>query len=372
MTTRVFVGVVAGAAVLGVIVMVSIEPRAGAQSAIVWFADYEEPGDADWYFPGGPGFGGGQFNSGCTSDAGAGMAGTSFVKWRDVDVMPLANGGEFGLMLASVTTCGGPGFAAGTRLFRWQEPKLAYPNQGLYYKVWFYFPQSYRLTGSGDWWFWNVLQWKSRVDITDDVFFSINILNRSNGNMFFVLRDLQGCQCNLIPLAEIDVPINRWFYVEGYYDSQEDAAGQVKVWQGDEVSRTLLYDVAGIRTKFSGGDTSWSVNNYTSGLAPQPAYFFIDNAEIRAPMAEGAGQARTPGHEQTLDPRLESPRPEPDPRQAAAAGGACRTCITSSWSRMSWVPRCRKFSMWRSDLRPWPARCRDWDGRSMLPAARSR
>jgi len=252
------------------------------QSPTIWFADHEEPGDHDWYSPGGIAFGGGQFNSGCTSGTGAGMAGTSFVKWTDINVTPPANGGDFGLMLASTTTCG-QGFSAGTRMFRWKEPKWDFPNQALYYKVWFYFPQNYVLTGSPDWWFWNVLQWKSQSGAANDVFFSVNIYNRANGHMYLVLRDARGCQCNLPPLATIDVPVNQWFYIEGYYDSQDVAVGQVKIWQGDDVNRTPLYDISGVTTKYAGGDTSWSVSNYTSGLTPQPAYFFIDNAEIRTP-----------------------------------------------------------------------------------------
>ena len=256
------------------------------QGHTIWFADHEEPGDSDWYSPGGSGFGGGEFDSGCSSAAGSGMAGTTFVKWQDVGVPPPTGGGAFGLMLASVNNCGGPNYTpdygAGTRMFRWKEPKWDAPNQALQYKVWLYFPQNYLLSGSPDWWFWNVIQWKSTNDSANDVFFSLNIYNRPNGRMFLVLRDAQGCQCNLTPLAILDVPVNQWFYIDAYYDSQELPSGQVKIWQGDSANRTLLYDLSGVRTKYAGGDTAWSVNNYTSGLTPQPAYFFIDNAEIRS------------------------------------------------------------------------------------------
>src|SRR6267378_1526580 len=169
------------AAVLYDVAPVPFDTRVHSQSSIVWFADHEEPGDFDWYAPGGGGLGGGQFNSGCNSASGAGMAGTSFVKWTDINAPPPANGGDFGLMLASATTCGGPGFSAGTRMFRWKESKWDYPNQALYYKVWFYFPQNYRLTGSADWWFFNLFQWKSKYDTTNDVFFSVNIYNRPDG-----------------------------------------------------------------------------------------------------------------------------------------------------------------------------------------------
>jgi len=257
------------------------------QGQIVWFADHEEPGEFDWYRPGGVGFGGAKSDSGCSSDDGAGWAGTSLAVWKDIGIPSPINGGEFGLMLTSLNSCNtdqSPSArSAGTRMFRWKEPRWDYPNQALYYKVWFYFPQNYRLIGSPNWWFWNIVQWKSRTDVSSDVFFSLNIYNRPNGAMVFALRDAQGCQCTLDPLATIDVPINEWFYVEAYYNSQALDVGQVRIWQGNAASRTLLYDLSGVRTKYPGGDTSWSVNNYSSGLAPQPAYFFIDNAEIRTP-----------------------------------------------------------------------------------------
>jgi hypothetical protein len=261
------------------------DPRVHAQGTILWLADHEEPSDADWYFPGGLLSGGGQYASGCTSVAGAGMGGASFVRWEDAGIAPLPGGGDFGLTLAAVNTCGGPEHAttygAGTRMFRWKESVWDFANQPLTYKVWFYIPQHYTLTGSVDWWFWNIWQWKSKTETQNDVFFSVNIYNRlEGGNMYLQLRDAQA-GVNPDALANLDVPVNQWFYIEGYYDSQEDPTGRVKIWQGDAEQRTLLWDIAGVSTRFVGGDVQWSVNNYTSGLTPQPAYFFIDNAEIR-------------------------------------------------------------------------------------------
>ena len=81
----------------------------------------------------------------------------------------------------------------------------------------------------------------------------------------------------------INVPVNQWFYLEAYYESRETASGRITIWQGDEVNRTLLWDLAGVQTRFPGGWTEWYVSNYSSGLDVQPAFIGIDNAEIRLP-----------------------------------------------------------------------------------------
>ena len=96
--------------------------------------------------------------------------------------------------------------------------------------------------------------------------------NYMTGKVEYISREFQGAEA-------IDVPVNRWFYIEALYRSRDDTTGQVKVWQDG----TLLWDVQNVRTKYPDGATEWSVNNYTSGLGPQLAYFFIDNAEIRTP-----------------------------------------------------------------------------------------
>jgi hypothetical protein len=253
-----------------------------AQSQVLWSADHEGPGESDWYAPGGLNFGGGEFDSGCSSSSGAGWAGTSIVMWDNDPTTPYPpappDGGNFGLAMVNANSCGG-GQAAGTRMFRWAESR-AYDD--LYYKVWYYFPQNYTLTGDPAWFFWNIFSWKSKLGTLNDSFYQINIYNRPiTGNMYLSLYNWQTqTQIPRIPGTEtIDVPVNQWFYIEAFYKSRGDDTGQVQVWQDG----TLFWDVQNVQTKYTGGLTEWAVMNYTSGLTPQPAYFFIDNAEIRTP-----------------------------------------------------------------------------------------
>jgi hypothetical protein len=260
----------------------SLPSTTRAQSQVVWFADHEEASDVDWYYPGGLASGGGEFDSGCASPSGAGWAGSSFALWDDDPNTPYPpappNGGNFGLLMVSVASCGG-GQAAGTRMFRWAEPRAF---DELYYKVWYYIPQKYTLVGDPAWFFWNIFNWKSKTATQNDAFYAINIYNRPpTGNMYLRLYNWQtGTFPSRIPGTEsLDVPVNQWFYIEALYRSRGDSTGLVKVWQDG----TLLWDVENVQTKYSGGVTEWSVNNYTSGLEPQPAYFFVDNAEIRTP-----------------------------------------------------------------------------------------
>jgi hypothetical protein len=252
-------------------------PPVDAQGAVVWVADHEEPGETDWYSPGGASFGGGEIDSGC--------AGTTFTGYDDnpdtPNISSPAGGGTFGLDLRMTAPCGSEA-TSGTRLFRWKEP-IEHPD--LYYKVWYYFPQTYTLVGNPASWFWNIFGWKSKT-ITpprNETFWHVNVYNRSGtGNMYLQLRDAQTGNAPP-PLAQIDVPVNRWFYLEAYYESRDTAAGRVTIWQGDDEGRTLLWDVTGVQTRLAGGWTEWYVSNYGTGLDSQPAHIAIDNAAIRVP-----------------------------------------------------------------------------------------
>jgi len=248
-----------------------------AQSGVLWSANHEGPGQSEWYVPGGVDFGGGEFDSGC--------AGTTFTVYDNdpntPNISPPSNGGNFGLDLRMAAPCG-PDVASGTRLFRWKEP-IEHPD--LYYKVWYYFPQTYTLVGDPASWFWNIFGWKSKTATPpqNETFWHVNVYNHpSDGHMFLQLRDAQTGQAPP-PLANTDVPVGRWFYLEGYYESRETATGRVTIWQGDDQSRTLLWDMTGVQTKLTGGWTEWYVANYGTGLDTQPAHIAIDNAEIRLP-----------------------------------------------------------------------------------------
>lgn len=268
-------------ALLCAALLVGVRQRVQAQSQTLWLADHEEPGETDWYSPGGLNSGGGEFNSGCSSAPGlAGWGGTMAIQWDSDPTTPFPppppGGGNFGLAMVAASPCGG-GQSAGARMFRWMEPRQ---YDELYYKVWYYFPQNYTLVGDASWRFWNVFSWKSRTSTQNESFYHLNVYNRADtGRMYLALSNWQtGTSPDRLPGTEtIDVPLNQWFYIDAFYKSSETATGQVKVWQDG----TLLWDVQNVQTKYVGGTTEWSVNNYTSGLDTQPAFFFVDNAEIR-------------------------------------------------------------------------------------------
>jgi hypothetical protein len=268
----------AGLAVLPLLVLVIRHTTTvRAQGSVLWFADHEGPGEANWYYPPGSNFGGGELNSGC--------AGTTFTAYDNdpstPNVVPPPGGGSFGLELRMTAPCGTE-TVSGTRLFRWKEPR---EHPDLSYKVWYYFPRNYRLVGNPGSAFWNIFGWKSKTidPPQNEVFWHVNVYNRpSDGSMFLQLRDAQRGEAPA-PLATINVPVNQWFYLEAYYESRETASGRITIWQGDGENRTLLWDLAGVQTRFPGGWTEWYVSNYSSGLDVQPAFIGIDNAEIRLP-----------------------------------------------------------------------------------------
>jgi hypothetical protein len=266
--------IVGATALVGTVMANHYTRSVDAQGAVVWSADHEEPGEADWYAPGSFSFGGGEIDSGC--------AGTTFTVYDDdpntPNISAPAGGGTFGLDLR-MAPCG-PQTTSGTRLFRWKEP-IEHPD--LYYKVWYYIPQTYTLVGDPASWFWNIFGWKSKTanPPRNETFWHVNIYNRlGSGRMYLQLRDAQTGQAP-DPLAQIDVPVNRWFYLEAYYESRDTAEGRITLWQGDDESRTLLWDLTGVQTRLVGGWTEWYVSNYSTGLDSKPAHIAIDNATIR-------------------------------------------------------------------------------------------
>jgi hypothetical protein len=229
----------------------------------LWSADHETASEVQWYWPGGARYGGGEFDSGC--------AGTQ-------PTYEVARSGLFSLKLTMAAPCGPS--SSGTRMFRWRESQR---YDELFYKVWYYFPRLYTVTGSdlpGETAFWNVFQWKSKSadPPADDPFFSINIGNRPDGNMYLYLYDSNAEQS--YDQTVMDVPVGQWFSVEGLYKSRGDATGRVTVWQDG----AQLWDITGVQTRYPdhvGGFTEWSVNNYSNGVTPAPTTFFIDDAQIR-------------------------------------------------------------------------------------------
>jgi hypothetical protein len=252
-----------------------------AQGALIWSADHEEVGDEDWYRPNyaaaNGGYSGGEFNNGC---AGASPV-HGFGRNPDgTDPWPIS------LVLTMASPCGAEP-QSGARMFRFLEPQQ---QPDLYYKVWFYFPQTFTLTDPSTPW-WIIMSWKSTATTPqrNDPFFNITIGNRANGNMFIYLYEAKPYDPSSSTShgqTLIDLPVGQWFYIEAFYRSRGDETGQVTVWQGDDTSRVLLWDLEGVPTRYpdaEGGTVEWAVTNYGNGVEPLPAQFAIDDAEIRTP-----------------------------------------------------------------------------------------
>jgi hypothetical protein len=265
------------ASLLCLLILTQHASNVQAQATVDWFADHEEGSEEDWYGPGDGSSGGGEFNNGCAGVSpvhGFGRNPSGADPW------------PFSLVLTIATPCGGVA-QSGARMFRFQEPQQ-YPD--LYYKVWYFLPQVFTLTDPANPW-WIVMAWKSTTATPsrDDPFFSINVASRPDGNMFLSLYEYkpydpsnaQGYGQTLV-----DLPVAKWFYIEAYYQSRGDATGRVTVWQGDEVNRTLLWDLQDVQTRYpdaEGGTAQWAVTNYSNGVTPVPAQFAIDDAQIRTP-----------------------------------------------------------------------------------------
>lgn len=157
----------------------------------------------------------------------------------------------------------------GARLFRGRCESEAHPE--LYYSAWLYFPDRFDVVAG----WWNVIQWKSERDDAEssDPFWILDVNNRGDGAMHFTLRQKA---VEKFYQSQATIPSNRWFHVEAYYRSAGDASGEIIVWQdGSEILR-----VVDVPTRYPDGDTRWSVNNYTSAIAPDPAVIYVDDAAI--------------------------------------------------------------------------------------------
>lgn len=160
----------------------------------------------------------------------------------------------------------------GARLFRGRCASRT--TDGLYYAAWLYFPEAYE---PSDGW-WNVWQWKSEAPDAEesDVMWVLDVWGDGE-SMHFRLRDkIDGDATWYDQDSVVDIPIGRWVHVEAFYLSAAGEAGRVVVWQdGTEIFR--IHDV---RTIHAGGDTRWSINNYTSSIQPDPAVLYADDAAI--------------------------------------------------------------------------------------------
>jgi len=213
---------------------------------VIWQAGMENGDLSEWAEPGGSNYGGGEFNS---------SGGDS---WASQDV---ARGGGWS---AKMVLSNGSG---GTRLFRWREPGQ---NPEAFYSAWFYFPTRYE----PDSW-WNIFQFKSKVsESKNDPFWLLKVQNRGNGSMYVALGDWINNRS--YEQDVVDLPIGSWVHIECYLRQSDSMDGRLTCWQDGQ----LLWDLDGITTHYPGASNQWSVNNYSSGVAPAPTIIYVDDASI--------------------------------------------------------------------------------------------
>jgi Polysaccharide lyase len=182
-----------------------------------------------------------------------------------------AHAGKYALAL-SVDAPVGSGNAA-TRNFRWGvQGTHSLPVDG-YYSVWLYFPGVWVAST-----FWNVFQWKTKIDSTTiNPSMVLNVDPGASGTMHFMLWNWIASQS--VCVSALTIPTNRWVHVEAFMHHATDKTGHVAFWQDG----TKICDVSNVQTQWPSTDENarqWSVDSYSDGLAPTAATIYADDAAI--------------------------------------------------------------------------------------------
>ncbi len=214
---------------------------------VLWEATHETGDSSEWD----------RFQSGSIFNSGTGR-----VEWTD----EVAHGGTGSLAL-SVRRASGQTQAA--RIFRWAED----PSEA-YYSAWFYFPE---LVQPERW--WNIFQFKSKLDDGSDPTWVVNVGNDSEGAMRLYLYDAitRTSHHETVTSEAMEIPVGRWTHIEVFLRQAIDDSGQIALWQDGR----LLYELDGVQTTLA-DNVQWSLNNYSDDLDPQDVTIFIDDAAIAA------------------------------------------------------------------------------------------
>ena len=257
-----------------------------APSSVLWKADMETGDMSEWYFPStGPtgNYGGGVFNSGIAStDA----------------TTEMAHSGQWG---AKMTISTPSSQESGTRLLRWMEPR---ENRSAYYSVWVFIPTLYTLTGDPNFGhFVNLLQFKTRTadNSRNDPVWAFYIDDSQPGQYYLKAGfDWGGTQLagpysggniggKWYKQSVAPLPIGRWVHLEAFLKQSNRYTGQLTLWQ-DGVK---LFDFQNVITSYKNcnfnswcADNEWSVNLYSDGLSPDPAFIYVDDAEITTGLSQ--------------------------------------------------------------------------------------
>jgi len=230
-------------------------PESGPQGQFVWAADLESGDLSSWEADGC----GGEFNTG-NGEA------------RVTDAV--AHSGRYSVELTVATDNGADN---ATRLMRWCEPSQ---HDAAYFSAWYYFPQ--QVDVSAGW--WNIFQFKSRSETSNDPWWILNVGNRQDGTMYVYLRDWiheKSYEQNVK-----DLPVGQWVHFEVFMRRAQDPTGEIMVWQDG----TLLFHITNVQTNYDSGRVSWGVNSYSSGLNPSPTVIYIDDV-VMSTTPVGNGQS---------------------------------------------------------------------------------
>ena len=262
-------------------------PSALSQSNFLWIADMEEGSLADWFFP----------ETSDTKYSGGGI----FPSGKYAYLPSIMEGrGSHSLAATIWTPSPVPNETSGVRAFRWKEAR---ENRELYYSAWFLLPDPTKLTADPEFGqFWDLLQFKSTPNgstFSDPIWF----FGPSYGSDK-VLRIAATWSSNTLagPTASHivgrkqfnqnikSIPFGKWVHFEAFLKQSNAFDGQITFWQ-DGVK---LFDFRKVKTSYFNSayntwncDNSWSVNNYSDGISPNPYTLFIDDAAISTTRTAG-------------------------------------------------------------------------------------
>ena len=230
-------------ALVGLLLLLAAPAAAARADRVLWRAGHETGDLSQWAADGC----GGEF------DSGGGR----------VDVAAAAaHRGRYGAELRLPDAAAGE---QGARLFRWCEPQQ---HRALYYSAWYRLPRQYAVDG-----WWGLMQWKSEGSFNWK--FAVMVGNRPDGRMFLFLGRGEDSGGGAWTQHAKNVPVDRWFHVEAYYEKAADNGGRVTVWQDGE----RILDVGGVQTANS-DDLGWAVINYGEGIAQGEVVVDADDAAI--------------------------------------------------------------------------------------------
>jgi Polysaccharide lyase len=225
----------------------------GGPMSLLWRATMETGNLSEWTRGGS----GGQY------DTGSGSTRVSSLR---------AHTGRYSMALSIEHANGATGDQA-TRDFRWGLRRSRSLPQAAFYSAWFYFPRVWKPAE-----FWNIFQWKTKVDSGAVLpALSLNVGCCRSGRMFLYLWDsIARIKLGTSPVI---LPTRRWVQLEAFMRASTRPAGVLTVWQ-DRRKIITAHDVRTQLPSHRADARQWSLDSYTNGISPPDATIFVDDAAI--------------------------------------------------------------------------------------------